>query len=306
MTDISRQPVTAVIGLGSMGMGMAQTLIRAGFETHGCDLRPESLETLIAASGHGAATPGELSVTPDVTFIVVVNAAQTRSVLFGDNGLGARLTPGALVVGCATCDPDDARAIAAELAVLDIDYLDAPISGGSVKAAAGEMTIMASGPSTAFAKARSALDALARHVFEVGTEPGQGSQVKLVNQLLAGVHIAAAAEAMAYGIQGGCDPNVLYEVITQSAGNSWMFENRVPHILAGDYNPHSAVDIFVKDLGIVAATGQATKFPLPMTAQALTMFTQASAMGYGREDDAGVIRVFPGVDLPARAANDEG
>jgi len=199
-----------------------------------------------------------------------------------------------------------AEAIAAELAVLDIDYLDAPISGGSVKAAAGEMTIMASGPSTAFAKARSALDALARHVFEVGTEPGQGSQVKLVNQLLAGVHIAAAAEAMAYGIQGGCDPNVLYEVITQSAGNSWMFENRVPHILAGDYNPHSAVDIFVKDLGIVAATGQATKFPLPMTAQALTMFTQASAMGYGREDDAGVIRVFPGVDLPARAANDEG
>lgn len=306
MTQTSEQPITAVIGLGSMGMGMAQTLLRAGFETHGCDLRAEALETLKTHGGEGVASPAALPVSPDITFVVVVNAAQTRAVLFGEDGLVARLAPGALVVGCATCDPDDARAIAAELASHGIDYLDAPISGGSVKAAAGEMTIMASGPAPAFAKARSALDALARHVFEVGSEPGQGSQVKLVNQLLAGVHIAAAAEAMAYGIQGGCDPDMLYEVITQSAGNSWMFENRVPHILAGDYTPHSAVDIFVKDLGIVAATGQAAKFPLPMTGQALAMFTQASAMGYGREDDAGVIRVFPGVALPTRAANDEG
>lgn len=299
-------PVTAVIGLGSMGLGMAQTLVRAGFKTHGCDLRAEALETLIATGGDGATTPDALTVAPDITFIVVVNAAQTRDVLFGANGLAARLAPGSLVIGCATCDPNDARQIAAELAVWDICYLDAPISGGSVKAAAGEMTIMASGPDAAFDQAEAALDVLASHVFRLGKEPGQGSQVKLVNQLLAGVHIAAAAEAMAYGIQGGCDPQVLYDVITQSAGNSWMFENRVPHILAGDYTPYSAVDIFVKDLGLVQSTGHAARFPLPMTGQALLMFTQASAMGYGREDDAGVIRVFPGIDLPNAAANDEG
>lgn len=298
-------PVTAVIGLGSMGMGMAQTLVRAGFETHGCDLRVEALETLISAGGYGVATPDALTVSPDITFIVVVNAVQMREVLFGTNGLAERLDPGSLVVGCATCDPDDARQIAVELAAHEIGYLDAPISGGSAKAAAGEMTIMASGPDSAFDKAEAALDALSSKVFRLGKEPGQGSQVKLVNQLLAGVHIAAAAEAMAYGIQGGCDPEVLYDVITQSAGNSWMFENRAPHILAGDYAPRSAVDIFVKDLGLVQSTGRAGKLPLPMTAQALSMFTQASAMGYGHEDDSGVIRVFPGVDLPTAAANDE-
>ncbi|MEO1952670.1 uroporphyrinogen decarboxylase family protein, partial [Thioclava sp.] len=178
------------------------------------------------------------------------------------------------------------QALGADLAAHDIHLLDAPISGGSVKAAAGQLTIMASGPAALFERAGDVLAALAAKVFRLGDGLGQGSQVKLVNQLLAGVHIAAAAEAMAYGIRGGCDPQTLYDVITQSAGNSWMFENRVPHILAGDYTPHSAVDIFVKDLGIVHDTAHRDKFPLPLTAQALNQFTLASSQGLGREDDS--------------------
>ena len=163
---------------------------------------------------------------------------------------------------------------------------------------------MASGPAAAFQQCEAALAAVAAKVYRLGDEAGQGSQIKLVNQLLAGVHIAAAAEAMAYGIRQGCDPKALYEVISHSAGNSWMFENRVPHLLAGDYQPRSAVDIFVKDLGLVLDSAQDAVFPLPMTASAHQMFKQASAAGLGREDDIAVAKIFPGIQLPV-AANEE-
>ena len=124
--------------------------------------------------------------------------------------------------------------------------------------------------------------------------------MKIVNQLLAGVHIAAAAEAMALGIRAGVAPEKLYEVITHSAGNSWMFENRMAHVLAGDYTPLSAVDIFVKDLGIVLDTARASKFPLPLASTAHQMFMQASSAGHGKEDDSAVIKIFPGITLPEK------
>lgn len=302
----TQRPRVGVIGLGSMGMGMATSLVRAGFETWGCDLREEARASFAGAGGHAVATPAEMAAEVEIVLTVVVNAEQTRAVLFGDNGLLPGLKPGSVVISCATCAPDAVQALGADLAAHDVHLLDAPISGGSVKAAAGQLTIMASGPAALFERAGDVLDALAAKVFRLGDGLGQGSQVKLVNQLLAGVHIAAAAEAMAYGIRGGCDPQTLYDVITQSAGNSWMFENRVPHILAGDYTPHSAVDIFVKDLGIVHDTAHRDKFPLPLTAQALNQFTLASAQGLGREDDSAVIKVYPGITLPGTAANDAG
>lgn len=302
----TQRPRVGVIGLGSMGMGMATSLVRAGFETWGCDLREEARASFAEAGGHAVATAAEMAAEVEIVLTVVVNAEQTRAVLFGDNGLLPGLKPGSVVISCATCAPDAVQALGADLAAHDIHLLDAPISGGSVKAAAGQLTIMASGPAALFERAGDVLAALAAKVFRLGDGLGQGSQVKLVNQLLAGVHIAAAAEAMAYGIRGGCDPQTLYDVITQSAGNSWMFENRVPHILAGDYTPHSAVDIFVKDLGIVHDTAHRDKFPLPLTAQALNQFTLASAQGLGREDDSAVIKVYPGLTLPGTAANDAG
>ncbi|MFO0462055.1 MAG: NAD-binding protein, partial [Burkholderiales bacterium] len=178
-------------------------------------------------------------------------------------------------------------------------YLDAPISGGAAKAAAGEMTMMTAGRPEAYAKAGGVLDAMAARVYRLGDRAGAGSKVKIVNQLLAGVHIAAAAEAMALGIREGVDPEALYDVITHSAGSSWMFENRMAHVLAGDYTPLSAVDIFVKDLGLVLDTARATKFPLPLSATAHQMFMQASTAGHGREDDSAVIKIFPGIELPA-------
>lgn len=300
MTPTASPVRAGVVGLGSMGLGMALSLVRAGIETHGFDLNPAALERFAAEGGHVAASPAAVGAAAEILFCVVVNAEQARAVLLGETGAAAAMAPGSVVVQCATCAPDAVRALDAPLRERGLLLIDGPISGGAAKAATGDITVMASGPREAFGKAKPAFDAVAARVFDLGEEIGAGSQVKLVNQLLAGVHIAAAAEAMAYGISGGCDPKALFEVITASAGNSWMFENRVPHILDDDYAPRSAVDIFVKDLGLVHGSAQARKFPLPMTAQALQMFTQASAMGLGREDDAAVVKIFPGVALPRR------
>jgi putative dehydrogenase len=284
--------------LGVMGKGMAASLRRAGYSVHVCDVRPGVAQEFAAAGGVACATPAEVAILCDVVVSVVVNAAQTESVLFGDSGAAAALARGSVFVMCSTVDPNWSIALESRLAQLGVLYLDAPISGGAAKAASGQMTMMTAGSPDAYAKVGGALDAMAAKVYRLGDRAGAGSKVKIINQLLAGVHIAAAAEAMALGIREGVDAKAIYEVITNSAGNSWMFENRMAHVLAADYTPLSAVDIFVKDLGLVLDTARASKFPLPLSATAHQMFMQASAAGYGREDDSAVIKIFPGIELP--------
>ena len=236
-----------VIGLGAMGLGVARSLLRAGLRTHACDLRPPVLAQFSSEGGIACATPAELGAQCDVVITVVVNAAQTEQALFGENGAAEAMKPGSLVIASATVAPDFSAALGQRLAALQLLMLDGPLSGGAARANAGEMTMMTSGPAEAYVKAEPVLAAIAGKVYRLGDTHGIGSKVKVINQLLAGVHIAAAAEAMALGMREGVDPDALYEVITNSAGNSWMFENRVPHILKADYTPLSAVDIFVKD-----------------------------------------------------------
>jgi 3-hydroxyisobutyrate dehydrogenase len=238
----------------------------------------------------------------EALLIVVVNAAQTEQVLFGPDGAAAYLKPGAVVIASATVAPEFAEALGARLQAMGLRFIDAPISGGAAKAATGEMSVMAAGAPDTFAVCEKLFDAICAKLYRLGDQPGQGSKVKMINQLLAGVHIAAAAEAMALGLRAGCNPDALYEVISNSAGNSWMFTNRVPHILAGDYTPLSAVNIFVKDLGIVLDYAKKSIFPLPLSATAHQMFMQASAAGHGQEDDSAVIKTFPGINLPAAKA----
>ena len=292
---------TAVIGLGAMGLGMARSLLRAGLPTAGCDLNDAALQAFAADGGRPCRTPSEAAAGTDALAVVVVNAAQTEAVLFGADGAVDALTPGAVVLGCATVPPDFARDLGARLAARGLLYLDAPISGGAVRAAAGQLSVMASGSPDAFAAARPLLDAVAAQVHELGPEPGQGSTMKMVNQCLAGVHIAAAMEALALGIRAGLDARTVYEVIVGAAGNSWMFENRVPHVLDADYAPRSAIDIFVKDLGIVLDSGRRNGFPLPVAAAAHQQFLAAAGMGLGRADDAAVVKVYQalsGIALP--------
>ncbi len=290
-----------VIGLGAMGAGMAGSLRRAGCAVHVCDVRDGVAATFAQGGGTPCATPAELAARCDVVVSVVVNAAQTESVLFGADGAAAALRPGAVFVMCSTVDPNVSIAFERRLEALGRGYVDAPISGGAAKAASGEMTIMAAAKDGPWQTAEPFLQAMAAKVYRLGATAGNGSKVKIINQLLAGVHIAAAAEAMALGLREGVDAAALYEVITHSAGNSWMFENRMSHVLAGDYTPLSAVDIFVKDLGLVLDTARATKFPLPLASTAHQMFMQASSAGFAKEDDSAVIKIFPGIELPRRA-----
>jgi 3-hydroxyisobutyrate dehydrogenase len=281
-----------------MGSGMARSLRRAGHEVHVCDARPGAAEAFAQDGGTACATPADVARACPVLVSVVVNAQQTETVLFGPDGAAAAMSPGSAFVMCSTVDPNWSVALEARLEALGLLYLDAPISGGAAKAASGEMTMMTAGKPAAYERCAGLLEAMAAQVYKLGDRAGNGSKVKIINQLLAGVHIAAAAEAMALGLREGVDAAALYEVITHSAGNSWMFENRMAHVLAGDYTPLSAVDIFVKDLGLVLDTARASKFPLPLASTAHQMFMQASTAGFAREDDAAVIKIFPGIELP--------
>jgi 3-hydroxyisobutyrate dehydrogenase len=282
----------AVIGLGSMGYGMAQSLKRAGFDVTGCDLSTAAGDRFKAEGGRSTSSPVEAVAGASIVVSVVVNAAQTEAILFGPNGCADALAAGAVFVSCATMAPEAARRLAKDVEAKGRLYLDAPISGGAARAAEGKLTVLASGSPAAFAAARPALDAMAAKLYELGDAPGTGAAFKMINQLLAGVHIAAAGEAISFAARQGLDIKKVYEVITASAGNSWMFENRVPHVLDGDYSPKSAVEIFTKDLGIVMDMARAEKFPVPIAGAALQMFLMTAAAGMSRDDDISVARLY--------------
>ncbi len=291
----------AVIGLGAMGMGVAQSCVRAGLETYGVDLNPQALATLQAAGAKAVAPSAEgFAGKLDAVVLLVVNVKQVEAVLFGDSPLADQLKPGTAVMVSSTIAAQDAKRFGEALAARGLIMLDAPVSGGAAKAAAGEMTVMAAGSDEAFARLQPVLDAAAGKVYRCGTEIGQGATVKIIHQLLAGVHIAAGAEAMALAAKAGIPLDLMYDVVTHAAGNSWMFENRMKHVVEGDYSPLSMVDIFVKDLGLVTDTGKALHFPLPLASTAFNMFTEASNAGYGKEDDSAVIKIFSGIDLPKK------
>jgi putative dehydrogenase len=291
-----------VIGLGSMGMGAALNLHRKGHTVTGCEPREAARAEFAAEGGAIAGSAGELPSDVEAVVVFVINAAQTDDVLFGPNGCLNKLNKGAVILCCSTVSPDVARSLGKRIDAAGFLMLDSPVSGGKSGALAGTMTVMGSGSDAAFAKAAPVLEAISTKVWRLGSEIGVGSTVKMVNQLLAGVHIATAAEALALGIRAGADPRTLFEVISQSAGSSWMWQNRVPHILDGDDSPSSAVNIFVKDLGIVLDQARGLTFPLPMASAAHQLFLAAAANGQGLKDDAFVIRVWQaltGIDLPA-------
>jgi putative dehydrogenase len=295
----------AVIGLGSMGFGMACALLRKGFDVVGFDVSSHALDRVSNAGGIAAGSPREAAGGADVVVSVVVNAAQTEAILFGEDGCAAAMAPGTVFISSATMAPDVVRSLAARLEAMGVHYLDAPMSGGAAKAAEGHLTMLASGSPAAFAKARPMLAAMTSKLYELGDEAGQGAAFKMVNQLLAGTHIAAASEAMAFAAAQGLDLARVYDVITQSAGNSWMFENRMVHVLEGDYSPKSSVSIFTKDLGIVLDMARSANFPVPIAGSALQMFLMTAAAGMAADDDSSVTRLYArlaGLTLPGGAA----
>ena len=280
------------VGLGAMGIGMATQLLKKGFKVAAVEVREEVKDRWISAGGEWCESPSAAAIDADVFVAMVVNAEQIESVLFGGKGALKKLRPNSVIIVTSTVSPSFSRELGKRLGDSGHLFIDAPVSGGVVGAESGGLSIMASGSDEAFETGEPVLQAMATRIYRIGTEPGLGSVVKTVNQLLAGSHIALAAEAMAFGTRAGVDPNVLFEVISNSAGSSWMFNNRVPHMLAGDYTPLSAVNIFVKDLGIVLDLAHELRFPLPMAALAHQLFLAAAASGHGNQDDASIVKLY--------------
>ncbi len=297
---MSRTQHAAVVGLGSMGFGIAQSLIRAGHRVSGFDVSADAVQRLHREGG-SVDNASDIAGSIDTLVVVVLNAAQLETVLFADPAWATQMKPGSVVIACPTVAPSFAKDLCSRCEKTGVHYLDAPISGGAAKSAHGQLSVMASGSQAAFAAARPTLDATAEKVFELGENAGAGSAMKAVNQLLAGVHIATMAEAMTFGLTQGIKPAELVNVISQCAGTSWMFENRAPHIVDGDYTPHSSVNIWPKDLGIVLDIAKQAGFLAPIAQTALEQFVAAADAGRGHEDDAAVAKVYAkhaGVKLP--------
>ena len=278
------------IGLGTMGGHMAfNARTKGGFEMIVHDLRREASLRHVDAGAVWADDVATLARGADVVLTSLPGPKEVEAV---GEVLLANMRSGAPWFDLSTNSPTVVRRLHASFAAKGIPMLDAPVSGGAVAAEKGELTIMASGPPEAFAAADPALEACARTVHRLGAAPGIGSSIKAVNQLLAGVNLVTAAEGMAFGVALGADPKVLYEVIRGAAGGSWMFDNRVPHMLDDDYAPKSACDIWVKDLGMVLGIGADLRMPLPMAAAAFQVVMMAAANGLGPIDDAGFVKVY--------------
>jgi L-threonate 2-dehydrogenase len=281
----------AFIGLGAMGQPMARRLVENQFRVQGFDLNPAALEAHAANGGIACTSAKDAATGAEALILMVVNASQARAALVTSGALEA-LAPDALVILMATCSPADAKAIAEMVSAAGRRFLDAPVSGGVVGAEAGTLTIMAGGPKAVFGAAGPYLRVLGDKLYHVGEAVGDGAMVKTINQLLCGVHIAVAAEAFALGEKAGLDTGLLLQILGSSAAASWMINNRGPRMLEIEPEVTSAVDIFVKDLGLVLDAGRAAKVALPIAAQAHQMFLATSGAGHGQADDSQVIRAY--------------
>lgn len=282
------------IGLGAMGFGMATHLLKSNFCVVGYDVYKPTLTRFANAGGLIGNSPAETSKDVDVLVVMVTNETQAESVLCGDLGAVAALPSGASIILSSTVSPAFVSQLERRLQGegKGLKLVDAPVSGGVKRASEGTLTIMASGTDEALTCTGSVLSALSEKLYVIRGGCGAGSGVKMINQLLAGVHIASGAEAMALGARLGLNTRMLFDFVKNSGGTSWMFENRVPHMLDNDYTPYSALDIFVKDLGIVCRESSSLKVPLHIATVAHQLFLAGSAAGWGRQDDAGVVKVY--------------
>jgi 3-hydroxyisobutyrate dehydrogenase len=285
---LSPLPAVGVIGAGAMGMGVVRSLLRGRFATHVRDIRPAPQAEAVARGATGHASPASLVAACDIAIVLVVDAAQIDTVLAGPEGALATLRPGGVLVIASTVDPDYVGAQAARVRATGADLVDAPVSGGPQRAADGTMTLMCAGAASALARCEPVFGAIAARVFPVGSRPGDAAKFKIVNNLLAAANLAAGAEAMALARRLGLDPAQVVDVVNASSGGSWIFADRMPRALAGDYAPRAAARILAKDVGIAAALAARHGVEATFAHAAHAAFEATVAAGYGEADDAAI------------------
>jgi 3-hydroxyisobutyrate dehydrogenase len=281
----------AFVGLGAMGAGMARCLVRHGFAVRGFDVRPEPVASLAAEGAYAARSSADAADGAESAIVIVLNADQVEDVVFGPDGLAGSLPPDAHVVCMSTVAPPRAREFAERAAAQGLRWIDAPVSGGTERAAEGTLTTMVGAEPADLESMRPVLEAFSRDVFHLGPV-GAGSTAKMVNQVLVYCNLAAAVEAMTLCRKLGADMQSVYDVIRTAFGNSSAFEARIPRLIEGSYTTGGSLRIALKDLGIVEETARSLTLPMPMTAQATQLFRATAAAGMLDQDDLAVAHVF--------------
>ncbi|KAK4871414.1 hypothetical protein LT330_000651 [Penicillium expansum] len=310
---MASKPKVAFIGLGAMGMGMAVHLLEDGFAVTGFDVNPMALEKLLAMGGRAGSSPKECAQGASFVICMVANSTQTEDAFFADStGAVFGLTQNAIVILCSTVAPGFPAQILGRIHQdfqrPDIQLLDCPVSGGTIRAAQGMLTILSSGPADVLNIAQPILKSMSENLYDIEGGLGAANKVKLVNQHLAGIHIAVSAEAMGLAATLGVNTKEFYEAVLKGPACSWMFENRVPHMLSNDWTPHSAISIFVKDMRIVTSEGLLQDFPLYIASATERLYQYAARMGYEKDDDASLVRIFIAQDpsLVSKATHCQG
>ncbi|HVB23117.1 MAG TPA: NAD(P)-dependent oxidoreductase [Ktedonobacteraceae bacterium] len=284
------------IGVGVMGRPMVSNLLQAGFPCTIYDINPSPVQALVAEGATSANSAAEVAQHSDIFITMVVNDAQFAATLFEPGNAATALKPGAIVIGMSTLSVSIVREVAARLQAVGIAYLDAPVSGGEAGATKGALSIMAGGLSDIFEQCKPVLSVLGSHIYHVGQKVGDGQAVKMINQLMVCVHNAVAAEALVLGEKAGLDKALLYEIITQSAGNSWIFSDRGSRMVSEHFSPpKSALSILVKDLGFVMDTANSMKHPLLLGSVTYQLYKMASIKGWDDLDDSVMIKLMENI-----------
>lgn len=281
-----------IIGVGNMGGAMAANLLARGWPLRVRDLLPQREQALAAQGAEVAATPAAAAAGLDALIVCVVDAAQTEQVLFGADGAAAAMAPGGAVLLCPTIAPDDVERLAQGLAQRGLHAIDAPMSGGPARARDGSMSLMVACDDAVFERHRALVETLGRKVFRVGTRPGDGARTKLVNNLLAGINLAGAAEALALAQRLGLDLGRTLDVIEQSSGQSWIGSDRMRRAIAGDYVPRAHVTLLHKDTRLALEAGRAAGFEGPLGPAAHGVFDAAVRAGLADLDDAALFQLL--------------
>ena len=286
MTDAAAPFPVSVVGVGNMGGAMAQRLVGLGWPVQVCDVRPERLQHLASFGATGLVQPDVAAMNSIVCIVAVVDAAQTETVLFGPRGLAPAMPLGSVVMLCPTLAPEDVEGFARRLTPFGLHTVDAPMSGGPVRALDGSMSLMVACAPNVFERCQPLLAALSSRVFRISERVGDGARTKLVNNLAAAINLVGAAEVLVMAQQMGLDLARTLDVIEQSSGQSWIGSDRMRRAIAGDYAPRAHLTLLQKDTRLAVAAAQAAGFSGPLGACVRDVFASASAAGLAELDDA--------------------
>ena len=280
------------VGLGAMGSAMVLHIINAGYEVYGFDHNPEKAQSLLSKGLKTANSLADIASELDIIIIMVVEAEQTESILYGKEEVAKKLKKGAIVISCSTVPPSYMKDLSIRLETLGLGLIDTPVSGGHIGAQNGTLTLMVSGKEEYVATAQNVLDTFSSKIYRVGNECGMGSTLKVVHQHLASTHIALTVEAMGLCKKAGLDPQYFFDVVTNSAGTSKLFEVFAPLLIAKDYTPHSSVNVTEKDLRLVVELAQELDYKAPIVQEAYNMYLKGKNEGLGMLSPVATIKLL--------------